>query len=125
MDGHGHSQNNRNIDVDKLTKEAEAGHGHYVRSILDQVPFEEQVKIAREIAQLNTEHNKLTGLPKIEVLTQDGSGDRYSENGYINLKLYRKAADRCWGQFFPRTDLIYESSLNLSTGEKTAIDSNF
>jgi hypothetical protein len=34
MDGHGEN-NNRKIDVEKLTKEAEAGHGHYIRSILD------------------------------------------------------------------------------------------
>ena len=53
MEGHGHNQNNPNIDVDKLTKEAEAGHGHYIRSVLDQVPFEEQVRIANEMSNLS------------------------------------------------------------------------
>jgi hypothetical protein len=125
MDGQGHNESKNNkIDVDKLTKEAEAGHGHYLRSTLDQVSFEEQIHIARAIADLNKAHTKLTGYPKIEVFTQDATGDMYSENGYVNLKLYRKAPDRCWGQFFPRRDLIYESSLNLSTGEKIAIDTD-
>jgi hypothetical protein len=51
MDGHSEN-NNHKIDVDKLTKEAEAGHGHYIKSVLDQVPFEEQIRIVHEMNNL-------------------------------------------------------------------------
>ena len=124
MDGHGHSENNRNIDVDKLTKEAEEGHGHYVKSVLDQVPFEEQIHIAHQIANLSKERSTLTGCPKIEFYMEAGCGDANSANGYSNIQLYRETHRKYVGPLFPKEELIYESSLNLSTGEKAAADNN-
>ena len=122
MDGHEHSQNNRNVDVDKLTKEAEAGHGHYVGSILDQLTFEEQIHLAHQVAIRSTEHSKLAGLPKVDVCVRASSGDEESAQGYSNLQVYRETSED-FG-IFPRAELIYESSLNLTTGEKIIADNN-
>jgi hypothetical protein len=119
MDGQNH-----NIDVNKLTTEAEAGQGHYVRSILDQMPFEEQVHIAREIAHLSKEHNNLAGYPKIEFFIQNCCGDADSENGYINIKLYRRTPRGDLGPFFTKEELLYQNSLNLTTGKQKATDSD-
>jgi hypothetical protein len=113
-----------NIDVDKLTREAEAGHGRYVKSVLDQVPFEEQIHIANEIANLSKERSTLTGCPRIEFYTGGGCGDSSSANGYSNIQLYLETHRRYLGPLFPKEELIYESSLNLTTGEKVAADNN-
>ena len=97
MDGHGRSENNHhNIDVGKLTKEAEAGHGHYVGSILDQMSFEEQIRIAHQIAICSTEHSKLAGFPKVDVCVRAASGDEQSAQGYSNLQVYRETSNRFW-----------------------------
>jgi hypothetical protein len=123
MDGHGRSENNNhNIDVGKLTKEAEAGHGHYVGSVLDQMSFEEQIRIAHQIAICSTEHSKLAGFPKVDVCVRAASGDEQSAQGYSNLQVYRETS-KDFG-IFPRAELIYESSLNLTTGEKITTDNN-
>ena len=124
MDGHGHNENNRNIDVDKLTKEAEAGHGHYVKSMLDQIPFEEQIHIAHQMANLSKERSALTGCPRIEFVMEAECGDSNSANGYSNIQLYRETHRKYLGPLLPKEELIYESSLNLSTGEKAAADNN-
>ena len=124
MDGHGHSENNNhNIDVNKLTKEAEGGHGRYVGSMLDQLSFEEQIRIAHQIAIHSAEHSKLAGLPKVDVIVQPGRNDTQSSQGYTNLQLYREIPDEGLG-IFSKEELIYESSLNLTTGEKTTTDNN-
>jgi len=112
------------IDLNKLTREAEAGHGHYLETVLDHIPFEEQIHIAHEIAELNRERSKLTGCPKIEFFTRAGVGDANSANGYSNIQLYRETSRKGWGPLFPVEQLIYESSLNLTTGEKTAAGKN-
>ncbi len=122
MSGHG-DNNNHKIDVDKLTKEAEAGHGRYVGSILDQLPFEEQIHFAHQVAIRSTEHSKLPGLPKVEVYVQGGSSDAQSAQGYSNLQVYREISDKSF-RIFPKVELIYESSLNLTTGEKITTDNN-
>jgi len=119
MDGQSH-----NIDVDKLTKAAEAGHGHYVKSVLDQVPFEEQIHIAHQIANLSKERSTLIDCPKIEFYMEGGCGDENSANGYSNIRLYRETHRKYLGALFPKEELLYESSLNLTTGEKAAADNN-
>jgi hypothetical protein len=121
MDGRAEN-NNHKIDVDKLTKEAEAGHGHYVGSILDQLPFEEQISIAHQIAIRSTEHSKLADFPKVDICVRAASGDEQSAQGYSNLQVYRETS-KDFG-IFPRAELIYESSLNLTTGEKITTDNN-
>jgi|SRR5271163_1760118 len=112
------------IDVDRLTKEAEAGHGHSVRLELDQVPFEEKIRLAHEMVNLNKQHNKETGYPKIEFFMQDCCADADSENGYSNIKLYRRMCRRDWGPFFTKEELLYQDALNLTTGEQTVRDSD-
>jgi hypothetical protein len=113
-----------NIDVNKLEREAEAGHGHYVGSILDQLPFEEQIHVAHEIANLSKERSAVTGCPRIEFYMEGGCGDTNSANGYSNIDLYRETHRRYLGPLLPKEELIYESSLNLTTGEKAAADNN-
>ena len=124
MDGHGHSQNSRNIDVDKLTKEAEAGHGHYIRSVLDQVPFEEQVRIANEMSNLSRDRIETARLPRIEFVMNSDSSDGNSGHGYSDIQLYRLTPNKFLGMLVPKSELLYQSSLNLTTGEKTAADNN-
>jgi len=112
------------IDVDKLEREAVAGHGHYVKSVLDQMSFEEQIRVAHEIASLSKERSTLTGCPRIEFYVQGGCGDANSANGYSNIQLYLETHRRYLGPLLPKEELIYESSLNLTTGEKAAADNN-
>lgn len=112
------------IDVNKLEKEAEAGQGHFVRSELDQVSFEEKIRLAHEIASLSREHNKLTGFPRLEFFTQDCCADGDSENGYTKIKLYRRMPRGDWGPFFTKEELLYQDSLNLTTGEQKVTDSD-
>jgi hypothetical protein len=124
MDGHRES-NNHKIDVDKLTKEAEAGHGHYVRSILDRLPFEEQIHIAHEMAQLSKRHNKPASCPEVEFCTGSTFGDMENPNGYTHIALLRSTPNKWFGPLLPPKDeLLYGSTLNLTTGEKTATDSD-
>jgi hypothetical protein len=113
-----------NIDVDKLAKEAEAGHGHYIRSMLDQVSYEEQIHIVHQMTNLSRERTKLAGCPKIEFVVPKYGSDANSGNGYSNIELYRVTPGIGGGPFFEKNELIYESSLNLTTGERTAADNN-
>jgi hypothetical protein len=113
-----------NIDVNKLTQEAEAGHGHYVGSILNQLPFEEQIHIAHEMTNLSRDRIDLAGLPRIELIMYSGRDDGNSGWGYSDARLYRLTPNKFLGELFPKSELLYESSLNLTTGEKTAADNN-
>jgi hypothetical protein len=125
MDGHGHSENNNhNIDVDKLTKEAEAGHGHYIKSVLDRVPFEEQVRIANEMSNLSRDRIETARLPRIEFVMNIDNSDGNSGHGYSDIQLYRLTPNKFLGMLVPKSELLYQSSLNLTTGEKTAADNN-
>ena len=123
MDGPSQN-NNHKIDIDKLTKEAEAGHGHYIRSILDSLPFEEQIRIAHEMTNLSRDRISLAGLPRIELIMNTESDDANSGFGYSDMCLYRLTPNKFLGRLFPKSEILYESSLNLTTGEKTAADNN-
>jgi hypothetical protein len=103
--------------------EAETGHGQYIRSVLEQVPFEEQIHIAHQIEHLNKSHAVLGDLPEIKFVAQNDSWDEKSKFGYSNFKLYRKIPGEGWGPF-DKEELLYESSLNLTTGNKTATDND-
>lgn len=130
MDGHNHynershDSNYNQIDVNRLTKEAEAGHGRYIRSVLDQLPFEEQIRIAHEMTNCSRDRSKLLGLPTIEFVMRFGSSDGNSGYGYSDARLYRLTPNKFLGMVFPKSELLYESSLNLTTGEKTAADND-
>ncbi len=119
MDGQHH-----NIDVDKLTKEAEAGHGHYIQSVLDGVPFEEQIRIMHEMTNLSRDRSRLEGLPTIEFEMHIAPDNGNSSWGYSDIQLYRLTPNKFFGRLFPKADLLYESSLNLTTGDKAAASSN-
>src|SRR5476651_2469816 len=110
MDGHGHSQNNPNIDVEKLTKEAEAGHGHYIRSVLDQVPFEEQIRIAHEMTNLSRDRSGVADLPTIEFEMHIARNNGNSSWGYSDIQLYRLTPNKFLGMLAPKAELLYESS---------------
>jgi len=118
--------NSNHIDVNKLTKEAEAGHGHNVRAELDQIPFEEKIRLAHEMVNISKTHNKETGSPIIEFVMQDcmDNADAGSENGYTKLQLYRRSCRSNLWPLFTKTELLYEDALNLTTGEQTAKDSD-
>lgn len=122
MDGHAEN-NNHKIDVDKLTKEAEAGHGRYVGSILEQLPFEEQIHIAHEIEKLSKKHSNDYSLPQIDFIMYGTSRDEDSRFGYDAVRLYRRIPDKHLGPLFGRLELLYENSVNLTTGEKTVTES--
>ena len=85
------------IDVDKLTKEAEAGHGRYVGSILEQMPFEEQIHIAHEMEKLSKKHSNDYSLPQIEFVMYRTSRDEESRFGYDAVRLYRTIPDKHFG----------------------------
>ena len=121
MDGHNQSHN---LDLNELTKEAEEGHGRYVRSVLDQIPFEEQIHIAHEVEKLNKEHTKLAGysMPVIEFIMYGSGHDSASQNGYDAIRLYRTIPDKHLGPLFGELKMLYENSVNLTTGEKTVTD---
>ena len=123
MDGRAEN-NNHKIDVDKLTKEAEAGHGQYIKSVLDQVPFEEQIRIVHEMTNLSRDRIKTAGLPRIEFEMHTSPNDGNSSWGYSDIQLYRLTPNKFFGRLFPKAELLYESSLNLTTGEKSAADNN-
>ncbi len=123
MDGHSEN-NNHKIDVEKLTKEAEAGHGHYIKSVLDQVPFEEQIRIVHEMNNLSRDRIETAGLPRIEFEIQIDRSDGNSGHGYSDIQLYRLTPNKFFGRLFPKAELLYESSLNLTTGEKSSADNN-
>jgi hypothetical protein len=123
MDGQRHSENNHNIDVDKLTKEAEAGHGRYVGSILEQLPFEEQIHIAHEMEKLSKKHGNDYSLPQIEFVLYGTRHDEESRFGYDAVRLYRTIPDRHFGPLFGKSELVYENSVNLTTGAKTITES--
>lgn len=110
-----------NIHVRELTLKAEAGYGRCLRAKLAQLPFEEQIQLAHKIAKLSKDDSAAFGFPEIEFVTEAGWGDANSKNGYSNLKLYRKISGD-WGPLTDKEELLYESSLNLSTGKKTAFD---
>jgi hypothetical protein len=116
--------NSNHIDVNKLTQEAEAGHGHFVRSILGQLPFEKQIQILHEIADLSRERSVVAGLPTIEYVMQVDGDDGNSGYGYSDARLYRLTPNNFLGMLCPKKELLYESSLNLTTGEKAAADNN-
>jgi hypothetical protein len=116
--------NNQQIDIDKLTKEAEAGHGHYIKSMLGQVPFEEQIRIVHEMTNLSRDHIETAELPRIEFEMHIGRDDGNSSWGYSDIQLYRLTPNKFLGRLFPKAELLYESSLNLTTGEKSAADNN-
>lgn len=122
MDGH-IENNNHKIDIDKLTKEAEAGHGRYVGSILEQLPFEEQIHIAHEIEKLSKKHSNDYSLPQIDFIMYGTSRDEDSRFGYDAVRLYRRIPDKHLGPLFGRLELLYENSVNLTTGEKTVTES--
>jgi hypothetical protein len=107
--------------VRELTSKAEAGQGHSLRAELDQLPFEEQIHLARQLAHLSKDDSAAFGFPEIELVAENGWGDANSKSGYSNLKLYRKISGE-WGPLTDKKELLYESSLNLTTGSKTAID---
>ncbi len=111
-----------NIDVNKLTQEAEAGHGHFVRAALDEVSFEEKLRMAHEIVTRNKNNVKAIGYPQIEFFTQNCCADADSVNGYSNIQLYRRMPRGDWGPFFTKEELFYEDSLNLTTGEQKVTD---
>jgi hypothetical protein len=119
-----------NIEVKKLTEvngltlDAEMGHGHDIRSALDRLPFEEQLHLAHQIAIHSQRDSKAYDCPKIEFVTEDGRSDDGSPNGYTNLKLYRRTSGPL-GPLSDKEDLLYESSLNLTTGNKTASDNDW
>jgi len=46
------------IDIRQLTNEAEAGHGCAVKAQLQQVPFDESIKIMKQIEDQNTVNTK-------------------------------------------------------------------
>jgi hypothetical protein len=112
------------IEVNKLTQEAEAGHGHYVGSILDQLPFEEQIHIAHQMTNLSRARIELAGLPRMELIMQSDSSDGNSGYGYSDMCLYRLTPNKFLGRLLPKSEILYESSLNLTTGEKTSVDNN-
>ena len=70
------------------------------------------------------ERCELPGYPQIEFFMHEYRGDRNSANGYSVIQLCRKKPDG-WLGLFDKEDLIYESSLNLTTGEKAAINRDF
>jgi hypothetical protein len=109
--------------VRELTLEAEAGHGQGLRAELDRLPFEEQIQLARQIAHLSKDDSLAFGFPEIEFVTDTSWSDASSKNGYSNLKLYRKISGD-WGPLTDKEELLYQSSLNLTTGNKTASDNN-
>jgi hypothetical protein len=110
-------------EVRELTSRAEEGHGHALRAELDKLPFEEQIRLAHEMAHLGKDDSVVFGLPEVEFVTDTTWGDANSKNGYSNLKLYRKISGD-WGPLSDKQELLYESSLNLSTGTKTSFDNN-
>ena len=123
MDGNGHSENNNhNVDVDKLTKEAEAGHGRYVQSVLDQIPFEEQIHIAYEMEKLSKEHTADYSIPVLEFRITDKGFYSSSQSGYCAIRLYRTIPDKHYGPLFGKLELVYENSVDLNTGEKTVTE---
>lgn len=119
MDGQKHT----NINVDKLTKEAEAGHGRYVGSVLEQLPFEEQIHIAHEIEKLSKKHSNDYSLPLVDFVLYSSSRDEESRFGYDAVRLYRTIPDKHFGPLFGKLELVYENSVNLTTGEKTITES--
>ena len=122
MDGH-NKNNNQKIDVEKLTKEAEAGHGRYVGSVLEQLPFEEQVRIAHEIENCSKKHSNDYSLPLVDFTLYSSRRDEESRNGYDAVRLYRTIPDKHLGPLFGKLELVYENSLNLTTGAKTITES--
>ncbi len=38
-----------NIDVNKLEREAEGGHGHYVKAVLDKMSFQDRLRVLRQV----------------------------------------------------------------------------
>ncbi len=112
-----------NIDVREITLEAEEGHGHYLKSVLAQLSFEEQLHIAQQMAHLSKDDSRAFGFPEVEFSTENGWSDDNSKNGYINLKLTRKIPG-AFGPLSDKEDLLYQSSLNLTTGNKTAIEND-
>jgi len=120
MDGQGRSENNNNIDVDKLTKEAEEGHGHFVRAVLDEMSFHERLKVLRQVQKLSEEHHNLNADVPYVVLRAGVNTD--ADCAYMELD--RHVPHK---QFFGLLDKeapVYADFIRFPTGEEYIDDDN-
>jgi hypothetical protein len=121
MDVPRHSENNNhNIDVNKLTKEAEAGHGHFVRAVLDEMSFHERLKVLRQVQKLSKEHhNRNADVPYV-VLRAGVNTDADCAYMELNQHVPHK-------QFFGLLDKempVYTDCIRFPTGEENIDDDN-
>lgn len=76
------------------------------------------------MTNLSRDRIETAGLPRIEFEMHIGGDDGNSSWGYSDIQLYRLTPNKFFGRLFPKAELLYESSLNLTTGEKSAADNN-
>jgi hypothetical protein len=109
-----------NINVEKLTKEAEAGHGHFVRAVLDEISFQDRLKVLRQVQALSKEHNRQNvENPYLEVRAGVDS-----DVGCAYVVLNRHVPHKQLFGLLDKATLLYGDWIKFPTGEENISDSD-
>ena len=105
------------IDLNRVTDEAEAGHGNYVRNALNELSFQERIHALQKIQEVSGwHHSKRPGVPYITFsIWADRHGDK---EGYASLELQRHVPRRPWFGLLESSDELYLDCLDLYNGNE-------
>jgi hypothetical protein len=112
--------NSNHIDVNKLTQEAEAGHGHFVRAVLDEMSFQDRLKVLRQVQNLSEEHHRRDAENPYLVLKAGVNGDFHC--AYMDLE--RHVPHKGFLGLLDRSHVLYEDFIHFPGGEESFADSD-
>lgn len=107
-------------ELNKLTAEAEAGHGHLVRTILDQMPFPDRIRTLRKMQKLSEAHHHLK--PEQSYLTYALGGS--TDYAYAYARLDLNIPHRAMYGLMDKAEVLYFDYIDLYNGEETIAEGN-
>lgn len=111
-----------NIDMDKLTKEAEAGHGHFVRAVLDEMSFRERLLTLQQMQKLSEErHLKNAEAPYLKV--KEGTNSIVNLE-FAGMELYRYVPHTDLLGLADAADIIYQDWITFPGGKESITDTD-
>ncbi len=111
---------NYEVDLNKLTAEAEAGHGHFVKTALQEMSFQERIRILHKMQDQSSRQRHKQ--PDDSYLTFSTATSQYFNCACIELD--RNTPHKDLFGLMDRREVVYADNLDLYTGDETLTEGN-
>lgn len=106
----------RDIDVNKLEKAAEAGHGHFVRAVLDEMSFQDRLRVLQQVQALSEEHHHQN--PEAPYLEVRANVSEIVAAHCAYVRLDRHVPHRELFGLLDKSDVLYQDTIGFPKGDE-------